>query len=109
MHCGQNRDGFAGYINTSEDHSGLRDSREPLGQLFWGKVVELKVHVVLLGPAAAALTDLDGHGARDDVAGGQVLGHGGVPFHEPLAFGVDQVTALASATFGHQATGTINA
>jgi hypothetical protein len=34
-------------------------------------VVQLQVDVVLLGSAAAALADLDGHGTRDDVPGGR--------------------------------------
>ena len=76
--------------------------------LFWGQVVELKVTVVLLRPAAATLPDLDSLGPGHDVPGGQILGHRGVPLHEPLALRVDEETAFASAAFGHQTSSAID-
>ena len=79
MHSGKNGNRFAGHINPCEDHSGLRDTREPLGQLFWGQVVQLQGDMILLGSAPAAFTDLNGHGAGHHVTGGQILGNGSIP------------------------------
>ena len=64
---------FPGHVDAGEDHGRLGDAWQPLCELLGGEVVELEVAVVLLGSAAAPLADLDGHGARDDVARGQVL------------------------------------
>ena len=99
MYSGQYGNGFAGYVNAGEDHGGLGDTGQPLGQLFWGQMVQLKVDVILFGTATTAFTDFNGHGPRHDVSGCQVLGDGSVPLHEPLAFGVYQITALTTATY----------
>jgi hypothetical protein len=40
------------------------------------EMIEVQVDVVLLLADPAALADLDGHGARDDVARGEILGGG---------------------------------
>ena len=58
---------------------------------------------------AAALADLDGHGARDDVARGEILGGGRVALHEALALGVDEIGALPARAFGDQAAGAVDA
>ena len=50
-----------------------------------------------------ALSDLDGHGAGDDVSGGQVFGVGRVALHEALPLAVDKDSALATATLCDQA------
>ena len=65
--------------------------------------------VVLLRPDAAALADLDGHGARDDVARGEVLGRGRVALHEALAFGIDQIGAFAARALGDEHAGAVDA
>ena len=63
----------------------------------------------LSGPDAAPLADLDGHGARDHVARGQVLGVRGVALHEALAVGVGEVAALAARAFGDEHAGAVDA
>ena len=47
--------------------------RESNLKLLWGEVVQLEEDVILLRAAAPPLPDLEGHAARDDVPGGQVL------------------------------------
>ena len=65
-------------------------------------MVEVEEDVVLLLADAAALADLDGHGARDHVARGQVLGVRRIALHEALALAVGEVGALAARTLGDQ-------
>lgn len=45
---GYHGDGFPGDVDTREDHRGLRDSRQPGGQLLGRQVMKLQVDVVLL-------------------------------------------------------------
>ena len=67
-------------------------------------------NVFVLAPRrTAAFANLDGHGARDDVARGQVLGDGGVLLHEALAEAVEQVAALAAGALGDEAPGAVDA
>jgi hypothetical protein len=49
------------------------------------EVLEVEQDVVLVLATAAALADLDGHGAAHHVARGQVLGVGRIALHEALA------------------------
>ena len=70
---------------------------------------EMKVDVILLRPMAAALADLDGHGAADHVARRQVLHGRRIALHEPLALGVGQVAAFATRPLGDQAAGAVDA
>ena len=70
---------------------------------------QMQVDMILAGADAAALADFDGHGARDHVARGQVLGRGRVALHEALAFGIDQIAAFAARAFGDQAAGAVDA
>ncbi len=65
--------------------------------------------MVLLRPDAAALADFNGHGAGDDVTRGEILCRGRVTLHEALAFGIDQVSALAARAFGDQHAGAVDA
>ncbi len=58
---------------------------------------------------AAAFADLHGHGARDHVTGGEVLGVRGIALHEALALGVGQIAALAACALGDQAACAVNA
>jgi hypothetical protein len=69
----------------------------------------MQVDVVLLRTDAAALANLDRHGARDDISRREVFRVGCVAFHETLTLGVGQVATLASYTFRNQAPCTVNA
>merc|ERR1719477_566716 len=84
VHGGDHGDWFPGHVNSSKDHSSLGDTGESCLELLWGKVVELKVDMVLLGATSSALSDFNGHGSADHIPTGQVLGHGSIPLHEPL-------------------------
>lgn len=61
-----------------------------------------------VGGTVPSLADLDGHGARHHVSGGQVFGVGGVPLHEALSLAVDEDSSLPSAALCDQAAGTID-
>ena len=43
------------------------------------------------------------------VTAGQILGRRGIPLHETLAMGVDEVATLAADTLGDQTTGAVHA
>jgi hypothetical protein len=55
-----------------------------------------------------ALSDLDGNGAGHNVSGGQVLGVGGVSFHEALTLTVDEDSSLTTAPLCDQTAGSID-
>ena len=61
------------------------------------------------GPDAPPFADLDGHGARDHVARGEVLGVRRVALHEALAFRIGEVAALAAHALGDQHAGAVDA
>ena len=105
---GEDGDGGFGNVDTGEDGGGFRDTGETLVEDLGGEVGELEVEVVLVGADTAALADLDGHGAGDDVAGGEVLGGGRVALHEALTFGVDEVSAFAAGALGDEAAGAVD-
>ena len=56
VHGGQHRDGLPGHVHAGEDHGGLGDAGQTGRQLFWGQVVQLQVHVVLVFAATSANT-----------------------------------------------------
>ena len=63
------------------------------------QVAELEVDVVLLGTDTATLTDFDGHGTRDDVAGCKILRRRRITLHEPLTLRVEEVSTLTAGTW----------
>ena len=73
MDCRQNGDGFASDVDASKDHRSLRNAGQTSGEILWGQVVKLQENVILVGSAAATLSDLDGHAAGHHVPGRQVL------------------------------------
>mmetsp|Transcript_3468 Transcript_3468/g.4859 ORF Transcript_3468/g.4859 Transcript_3468/m.4859 type:complete len:531 (-) Transcript_3468:80-1672(-) len=109
VHGGQHGDGLARHVHPREDGRRLADARQPLGQQLGGQVVQVQVDVVRLLAHPAALADLHGHGAADDVAAGQVLRRGRVPLHEPLTLGVAQDAALPTGALRDQAAGAVDA
>mmetsp|Transcript_27816 Transcript_27816/g.68381 ORF Transcript_27816/g.68381 Transcript_27816/m.68381 type:complete len:665 (+) Transcript_27816:128-2122(+) len=109
VHGGDHGDGLLGHVHAGEDGGGLGDAGQALGQELRGQVVEVQVDVVLVGAHAAALADLDGHGAAHHVAARQVLGGGRVPLHEALALAVAQHAALAAGPLRDEAPGAVDA
>ena len=69
----------------------------------------MEVDVVLLRPDASSLANLDGHGARHDVARGKILGGRRVTLHEALTLAVPQDTSLTSRTLGDEAPSAVDA
>ena len=85
VHRRLHRDRRLGDVDAGEDARGLGNARQPLVDDRGTQVLEVQVDVVVLGAHAAALADLDRHGAADDVARGEVLGVRCVALHEALA------------------------
>ena len=70
---------------------------------------QMQVDMVLVRADAAAFADLDGHGAADHVARGEVLGVGRIALHEALALRIGEIAAFAAHAFGDQHAGAENA
>ena len=70
---------------------------------------EMQVNVIGRGTDTATFADFDGHGTRDHVARGQILGVRCVTLHEALALGVGQIAAFAAHAFGNQAARAVDA
>jgi hypothetical protein len=104
----KNGNGLLADINTSEDTSGLRDTGQTLSKNLSGQMAELEVDVILLSTNTTALTDLHGHGSRNDITRGKILGGGGISLHESLTLGVEEVTTLTTRTLSDQATSSVD-
>ena len=102
------RDRLDLHVDAAEDARRLGDAGQPLMQNVVRQVVEMQMDVFLVGADAAAFPDLDGDGARDHVARGEVLGRGRVALHELLALGIAQEAAFAARAFGDQHAGAID-
>ncbi len=96
-------------VDPREDAGGLGDAGQPLVDHLGPQVLEVQVDVVVLGAHAAALADLDRHGAAHDIARGEVLRVRSITLHEPLALGVREIAALAARAFGDEAAGAVDA
>src|SRR5882724_10308604 len=72
-------------------------------------MLEMKVNVILLLTDPAPLPDLHSFGPADDVARGQILLSRCIFGHEPLAFAVGQIAALAASTLCNQNAGAVDA
>jgi hypothetical protein len=105
---GKNGDGLLADIDTSEDGGGLGDTGQTLVENLGGQVRKLEVDVVLVGTDTTALTDLHGHGTRDNVTRGKILGGGSVTLHESLTLGVEKVTTLTTRTLGDQTSSAVD-
>jgi hypothetical protein len=104
----KNGNGLLADINTSEDTSGLRDTGQTLSKNLSGQMAELEVDVILLSTNTTALTDLHGHGSRNDITRGKILGGGGISLHESLTLRVEEVTTLTTRTLSDQATSSVD-
>ena len=97
VHGRHDRDRLPGDVDPGKDARQLGDPRQPLVQHRRIEMIEMQMDVVLELADAAAFADLDGHGARDHVARGEILGGGRIALHEALALAVDEVGALPRA------------
>lgn len=96
------------HIDSGEDHGGLGDSWESLLKLLGWQMVKLKVDVILVWSDSTSLHDLDGHRARNDVTGGEILGDWGVTLHETFSGRVDEVSSFSTGSFGDKASSSID-
>jgi hypothetical protein len=104
----KNGNGLLADINTSEDTSGLRDTGQTLSKNLSGQMAELEVDVILLSTNTTALTDLHGHGSRNDVTRSKILSGRGISLHESLTLRVEEVTTLTTRTLSDQATSSVD-
>src|SRR3546814_333902 len=65
--------------------------------------------MITLGAATTAIEDFHHHGARYHVTAGEILVVGRITLHQTLAIFIDEITAFATAAFGYQHTGTVDA
>ena len=103
VHGRQHRDRLARHVDAGEDPRGLADARQPLVQDVGAEMLQVQLDVVLVRPAAAALVDLDGHGAADDVTSGEILRGRRIALHEALAFRIGEIATLPARAFRDQA------
>jgi len=106
---GQDRDRLATDIDAGEYLGRFGDTGQAFVEDRRIEMVEVEEDVVVPPADAPAFADLDGHGPRNDIAGGEILGVGGVALHEAFAIGVGQIATLAAGTLGDQTAGTVNA
>lgn len=104
----QDGDWLLADVDTSEDGGGLRDTWKTVVEDLRWQVRELQVNVVLVWANTTALADLHGHGTRDNVTGGKILGSWSVTLHEPLTLRVQEVTTLTTRALSDQAASTID-
>ncbi len=103
VHGGEHRDRLAGHVDAGENSRALGNAGQPLVQHRGIEMIEVQIEMVLELADAAALAHLDGHGARNHVARGEVLGRGRIALHEALALGIGEVAAFPARAFGDQA------
>jgi hypothetical protein len=96
----QDGDRFLGNINAREDSSSFRDTRKTLLENIRREMAELEVDVIFLGTNTTALTNFDGHGARNNITRSKILGRRGVTFHEAFTLGIQEVASLSARTYG---------
>lgn len=105
---GKNGNGLLADIDTSEDRGGLRNTGQTLVKDLGGQVRKLEVDVVLVRADTTTLTDLHGHGTRDNVTRGKILGGRSVTLHESLTLRVEEITTLTTRTLSNQTTSTVD-
>ena len=99
---GHHGDGFSDRVHMGEGAREFENPRQTGVEHVRTEVVELEQYVILVGPHASAFEQFQDHGASHHVAAGQVLRRGGVALHEAFAVGVDEIAALAPASFRHE-------
>ena len=109
MHGRQHGDRLLRHIDAREDARALGDAGQTLVQDLRIEMIEVEIDVILVLADAAAFQDLDGHGARDDVAGGEVLRGGRIALHEALARAVGDIAAFAARALGDEAARAVDA
>ena len=93
VHSGTYGDRLVGHVGVGEVDAKLADLAQLLVDEGLTKVTDVEEDAPVDSPA---LVDLRLLGSRDDVTGRKLHHIGGVPLHEALALGVEEVSALAS-------------
>jgi len=108
MDSWEDRDWLLGNVNAGEDLCGLRNSGKSSIELLNWKMVELEVHMIFVKADTTTSSDFHGRSAGDNVSGSKILCGRRVSFHVSLTLGVDKDTTFTSATFGDQATSSVD-
>jgi hypothetical protein len=106
--CRQNGDRFLGDVHSGENGGSLRDTGETLVEDRGRQVRELEVNVITIRADTTTFADLQSHGARDDITRGQILGSGGITFHETFTLRVQKVSTLTTRSLSDQASSTVD-
>ena len=99
MHTGANGHGLLRQVDAQEVHGHLIDVLKALVNLLPPKVAQVQENAAV---QASAFVDLRLLRTGDHVTRGQLHHVGGVPFHEALSVGVDQVCAFAAGGLGDE-------
>src|SRR4051794_8206408 len=62
-------------------------------------MAQLEIDVILLWSNTTALANLQGHRARDDITGRQVLCSRGISFHEAFTLGIKQISSFTTRAY----------
>jgi hypothetical protein len=90
---------FLGNVNARENSRSFRDTGKTFVEHLRREMAELEEDMIFLGPDTTALTDFDGHRARNNITRSKVLGGRGIAFHETFTFGVQEVTSFTAGAY----------
>ena len=89
-------------INMGKGLGQFRDAWQPGMEYVFTQMIQLKQHMIGIVTCPSALNNFQHHAARHHIPASQILGVGGISFHESFAVLVDEVATLTPATLGHQ-------
>src|SRR5690606_27034939 len=75
----------------------LTNTRQLAFQHFFAQMIELEQHVIAVRATTAALENFHDHGARHNVAPGEIFGIGRIALHKTLAIFINEITAFSAA------------
>jgi exopolysaccharide biosynthesis protein len=108
MDSWQNWNWLFGSVNTSENVGRLKNTWESLSQRLWWQVVQMEMNVVTIWTNSSSFKDFHGHCSGYDISGGEIFSSWSISLHESLTIAVSKDTTLTSASFGDEATSSIN-
>ena len=108
VHSRQYRDRLFRQVHTRKDTCRLGNTRKAQVQRLWRQVVEVQVDVIPLLAHAAPFSNFHRHTAGNNVTRCEVLIGRRITLHEPLAFGVGEVTTFPARTLGNQTACAVN-
>lgn len=108
MHCRYDGYGLPGDVHAGKVMRGLFDTRQLLHDMFFGQVVQLQMHVVLLRTTTFSLHNFQRDASGNYVSGREILEIGGVLLHETFSTGVNYEAALTSRSFRDEHSYSVN-